>query len=240
MPFHIFLPILVLVFSVAAFGKDLQVIAGQAAVYDAPDGAKVEGLVLQKGKKLVTKEPLQKGFYQLSTKSGRPLFIRASDVKVLGGADINDLEEAKPRDTSGLYGLRISYDLGFSSGSSGNSSYSEGALGFNFFFARYFSLREAVFARFAAGVDNIYGLDSSVRGILHWQTSGFGASAFAGPGFRFVNKGKDVPFAEAGLTLQLAGIQVGGGMKTFFTKWRDANASNDTQYFIILAGGGSL
>lgn len=136
--------------------------------------------------------------------------------------------------------FRLTFDLGLSVGSVNNKSYTEFNLGLNTYFTSYFAWRNAVFARFASGVDNIYGLDSSVRGIFSTDLGALGFTAFAGPGYRFASRGGNVPFAEGGLVFKLPMITLGGGIKAFFNKMVDSNSENDTQYFIILSGGGSL
>lgn len=135
---------------------------------------------------------------------------------------------------------RVTYDLGVSAGSYGEHSYTELNLGLNLFFSEYVSWRNALFGRFVSGDDSFYGLDSSVRGTYDLRGDVGGFTAFAGPGYRFASQGKSVPFAEAGLVLHLGGISLGGGVKSLFNSAIESGAANDTQYFIILAGGGSL
>ncbi|MEK7354823.1 MAG: hypothetical protein AAB250_00140, partial [Bdellovibrionota bacterium] len=91
-----------------------------------------------------------------------------------------------------------------------------------------------------AGADNIYGLDTSLRGIFSVGNAAGGFTAFAGPGWRFVSRGDSPPFAEAGVVVKLGGISLGGGLKTLFNGVVRQGAESDTQYFFILAGGGSL
>lgn len=141
---------------------------------------------------------------------------------------------------SGFSDFRITYDLGASTGSYSNKTYTEINLGVNLYVYPFLAWRNAAFARFLSGANNVYGLDSSVRGILELGGSGLGMTAFAGPGFRFVNEGRNVPFGEAGAVFKLGGLNIGGGVKTLFNKFADSALENDTQYFIILAGGGSL
>lgn len=135
----------------------------------------------------------------------------------------------------------ITYDLGISSGKDTNDvSYSEANIGLNFQ-KNWLAWRNALFGRFATGQENIFGIDSSIRGILEDQTDEtFGYHLFLGPGYRFVTRGTNLPFAEAGLILRLGGISVGAGAKAFFNELVDKNQKNETQYSIILGGGGRL
>lgn len=135
---------------------------------------------------------------------------------------------------------RITYDIGLSAGSVNNVSYTEANLGVNLYFLEYFAWRNAGFSRFITGQDNIYGLDTSLRGIFSAGNSAGGFTAFAGPGWRFVTRGDSPPFAEAGVVVKLAGISLGGGVKSFYNSAIRSGAEDDTQYFIILSGGGSL
>jgi hypothetical protein len=141
----------------------------------------------------------------------------------------------------GFLGIeRITYDLGASTGQFLGRSYTEATLGVNLYFNEYFAWRNAGFARFVQDRENVYGLDSSARGIFSAAGAGLGFTVFGGPGYRFVNRGDHVPFGEAGLVLRAGGVAVGGGVKTLLNSWVRPGAEDDTQYFLILAGGGTL
>lgn len=137
--------------------------------------------------------------------------------------------------------IGITYDLGVSSGKdTADRSYTEANIGLSLQ-KSWLAWRNSLFGRFVTGEENIFGLDSSVRGILEDQTGEtFGYHAFAGPGYRFYTKGQNLPFAEAGLILRLGGISLGGAAKMFFNEMVDKNLENETQYSIILGGGGRL
>ena len=139
---------------------------------------------------------------------------------------------------------RLTFDLGASTGSYSNGasslSYSELNVGLNAFFAHWLDWRNALFARFVSGGTNVFGLDSSVRGILTLGDSELGATLFAGPGWRFANTGDHVPFLEGGAVFNIRGVALGAGVRSFQRSWVGSSLSNDLQYFIILSGGGSL
>jgi hypothetical protein len=135
---------------------------------------------------------------------------------------------------------RITYDLGASGGTYNGNSYSEVDLGVNLYLSRYLAWRNAGFGRFQTGVDNLYGLDTSMRAIADADLGSVGFTAFVGPGFRFVTKGDHVPFVEGGLLFKLGGLAIGGGVKQLAYSWLGGSRVNDTQTFFILAGGGSL
>ncbi len=233
----------------------LQVLTNQVPVFGEPDAMGAVRMRLKKGRKLVAKVETERGFYQLVTKSGQMLFVRTSDVKVLGPktAEEEDLLSgddsggARARTNRGEDGegsaekWRATFDLGISAGSVGKTNYTEGNLGLNLYFTKFLALRNALWGRFSSGLDTTYGLDTSLRGILNMDLGPVGGiTTFAGPGYRFANQGFNVPFAEAGLVLKLVGFAIGGGAKVLMNGWKTKGAENDTQYFIILSGGGSL
>ncbi len=136
---------------------------------------------------------------------------------------------------------RFTYDLGISAGSAGGRSYTEAQLGINTYFDHWLAWRNAGFGRFISDADNIFGVDTSLRGIYSAQAGQLaGATFFGGPGYRFANRMKDVPFVEGGLVLRLASLAIGGGVKVFMNRLVDKNLGSDTQYFLILSGAGSL
>ena len=136
---------------------------------------------------------------------------------------------------------RVTYDIGVSSGTTNDISYTEANLGLNWWFHQSFAWRNSFFGRFQTGVDTVYGVDTSVRGSHTFELSEAShLNVFAGPGWRFANKGGNAPIAEGGVVLRLGGLSIGGGAKAIFHEVVDKNAENDVQYFIILGGGGTL
>lgn len=145
-------------------------------------------------------------------------------------------------DASSGFGLhRVTFDLGVSTGSVNGITYTEANLGLNLYFFQWLAWRNAFFGRFMTGEETLTGVDSSARLILNLDGGALGLTAFAGPGWRFVTKGDaSAPLLEAGLVLRLAGLALGGGMKTIINSAIRSGAPNDTQYFLILSGGGRL
>ncbi len=136
---------------------------------------------------------------------------------------------------------RFTIDLGVSIGSYDDRNYTEASLGLNTYFKDWLIWRNAAFGRFVSEADDIYGLDSSLRAVGRvGRNSNVGLTAFAGPGYRMVNKGDGAPFAEAGAILRLGGFSLGGGAKVLFYGEREGLPNQDTIYFIILAGGATL
>jgi hypothetical protein len=132
------------------------------------------------------------------------------------------------------------FDLGLATGSTNSFSYTEVDLALNLYVNPFIDFRNALFGRFISGSDNIFGLDSSVRGVLNADLEVVGMTAFAGPGIRFPSRGGVAPFAEAGVVFRILGISLGGGAKRIFNSAFSSSGPDETQYFLILAGGGSL
>lgn len=188
---------------------------------------------------IVTEGRPVEGFLKVKTRSGRPVYIRVDDLEPKDvSRDLVHTEEEEPPQSLRDYPI-FTYDLGFSAGSYSGRNYSEFNFGLNTFFRDWIAWRNALFARFVEP-ENIYGLDSSGR--LYWrpEIGPFGFTAFGGPGFRFVSKGSNLPFGEAGLILRLGGFSLGGGVKVLFNSLVDSRLTNDTSYFVILSGGGQL
>lgn len=142
----------------------------------------------------------------------------------------------------------VTYDVSGAQGTYNSVSYTEITLGLNWQIEEWFTWRNSVFSRQGSGLETVQGLDSSAR----FQTSasteggGFGIDAFAGPGLRFASKSNNAVFGEAGLTFRLGGLRLGVGAKVLnYIADREDPAGtklprNDTQYFITIAGGGTL
>lgn len=135
---------------------------------------------------------------------------------------------------------QLTFDIGLSSGTVNEKSYTEANVGFNYRFLDWMAWRNSIFGRFGSDIDSVYGIDTSLRGLASIGDRQMGASAFLGPGYRFVTKGDNVPFVEGGVVLSVGGISVGGGAKALFNSAVRPGAENDSQFFIILAGGGTL
>jgi len=232
----------------------LTVASEQAKIFSEPKlSARVLGQV-KKGKKANAVGKPVNGFYRIKSKSGKELWIQVVDVsssrdltddlfEVPDNKRVNEAEPDSKNNKAQRQGPMFTWDLGFSSGSAGDVNYSEANLGLNYFWKPWLAWRNAAFYRLIdiEGVDNFYGLDSMAR---LYQTFSFaelaGVTLFGGPGYRFVNEGENVPFAEAGAILRIAGLSLGGGFKTFFTEFVEDGAPNDTQVFIVLSGSGAF
>jgi hypothetical protein len=134
----------------------------------------------------------------------------------------------------------LTYDLGASTGQVNDVNYTEVNAGLNYHFMDYVAWRNALFGRFMTGQDSIYGIDTSIRGEVSFGDRQLGLSAFIGPGYRFVSKGDNAPFAEGGVILKAAGLMIGAGAKAIFNSVVHTGAEDDRQIFLILGGGGSI
>lgn len=135
---------------------------------------------------------------------------------------------------------RFTFDIGASTGKVGSETYTEANLGLNYYAESWLAWRNALFGRFQTAQQNVYGLDTSLRAIAEFGDYQTGLTAFIGPGYRFASGIDSSPFAEEGLVFHLGGLSVGGGAKQVFNSLAHPNHVDDTQYFLILAGGGSL
>lgn len=144
-------------------------------------------------------------------------------------------------------GSNWTYDIGASTGSYNGNNYSELHLALNWILSDFWTWRNSAFSRFGSNMTSAFGLDSSARLTLSSVgDSGFGVNFFAGPGYRFSNNENSAAFAEAGLTLKLAGISVGVGYKGLYytNPGQNSDGTNrpkgDSNIFLILAGGGAF
>lgn len=140
----------------------------------------------------------------------------------------------------------LSYDLSGASGTRYGETYSEIHLGLNYYPNKFFNWRNSIFSQFGSEIDPIYGLDSA--GLLNWsqynQKRTLGIELYAGPGVRIATEKANAGFGKAGVTFAVGGLRIGGGIQSFhyFEERSDKQGrllpENETQYFIILSGGG--
>lgn len=142
----------------------------------------------------------------------------------------------------------FTYDVSASSGTENNNTYSEVKLNLNWYLTDWLNWRNGVFSRFGSNVQSVSGLDSSLLAAYEVQNESrtLGFQAFVGPGVRLASANNSAATAEAGVIFTLGGIRIGGGAKylSYFKTREDQNnialPKDETQYFIVLAGGGSL
>lgn len=142
----------------------------------------------------------------------------------------------------------FSYDLSASSGSENDKTYSEVKLGLNWFLSDWLNWRNAVLSRFGSNIQSVNGLDSSLLATFDAQndTDTLGVQAFVGPGVRLASADNTAATATAGVIFTLGGLRLGGGAQylSYFKTRQDTEGlalpKNETQYFIVLAGGGSF
>lgn len=142
----------------------------------------------------------------------------------------------------------FTYDVSASTGSENEASYSELKLNLNWYLTDWLNWRNGIFTRFGSNVESISGLDSSLLAVYEANSEGggLGMRAFVGPGVRVASKDHSAATAEAGVIFRLGGLQLGGGAKylSYFKAREDLNQQalpkSETQYFIVLAGGGSF
>ena len=152
-------------------------------------------------------------------------------------AEAQTQEEPK---TSILKG--ITYDFNVGSRFVGDSISIEAALGFNFYFLKWLSLREAVFYH-QLGSQNSLGLDSSLEGSYTIGNDIFRFTPSLGAGYRIETIRMGTPFAEGGISLHLGrGISFSISAKRLFYSLIDKSQDDETIISIggNLAGGGRI
>jgi hypothetical protein len=142
----------------------------------------------------------------------------------------------------------FTYDVSASTGTENGNSYSELKLNLNWYLTDWLNWRNGIFTRFGSNVQSVNGLDSSLLASydLKNDSGTLGFQAFAGPGVRIASADNNAATAEAGVIFTLGGIRIGGGAKylSYFKTREDQNnvalPKDETQFFIVLAGGGSF
>ncbi len=140
------------------------------------------------------------------------------------------------------------YDISASRGIENSNTYSELKLNLNWYLTDWLNWKNGIFTRFGSNIQGVSGLDSAVLAIFDASTEdkSLGFQAFAGPGLRFASADNNAATAEAGIILKLGGISLGGGAKylSYFKTREDLMGiglpKDETQYFIVLSGGGSF
>jgi hypothetical protein len=216
-----------------AQADSLTVSVDKAAILAAPnEDAKIVSY-LARGKSLESAGKPKNGFYQLKTKSGRRVFIKASDVEVGEGSIDADLVSEEASHKSKDF-RRFRLDGGGSVGSSNQGSFYEINLGISYYVTEWLIWRNAPFFRFQSGAPNSFGLDTSVRGQYSPPIAAeFSPTLMMGAGFRFINTGSHAPFAEAGLGLRVSDIQIQLGVKYIAGKLLHADVEDE----VIFNGG---
>lgn len=147
-----------------------------------------------------------------------------------------------------VFASDLQYDVSAGSGRYNDVSYAEITGGLNWLVSDWWTWRNAIFHRFGSDVDSVTGLDTSLRLGNAFATKGgtFGIDFYAGPGLRFASSNANAIFGEAGVGFKLAGIYLGLGMKSLYYTQTRVNSlgtelsKNDTQIYLVLAGGGSF
>jgi hypothetical protein len=142
----------------------------------------------------------------------------------------------------------MSYDVSGAVGSYYGEPYTQLTLGLNWYLSEHMNWRNSVFTQFGSKLNTTYGLDSAALFGTEFYNSGHtaGLEIFAGPGVRVASENSSAATATAGLTVQLAGIRIGGGatyLNYFETRHNTDDVAlpkDETQYFITISGGGSF
>lgn len=230
-----------LLFTSGAFAEVMTVVGEKATIYSKPDESSPAKGVVKSGKSVRTFS--QSGdFFEVKLKSGQSGWIKVSDLQA---KEIEvEGEDSRPKKEDDF--KRWALQFGVSSGSSNGKNYTEVNLGVGYYFFRWLEWQNSAFASLDR-TTNVYGLDSSLRGVLNTDLGGIAhIHAFAGPGYRFASDALyNTVFAEAGLITSVSGFSLGGGVRQFYyaLKGKDSTGKdyqNESQYFIILSGSASF
>ncbi|AHI06731.1 hypothetical protein BDW_11155 [Bdellovibrio bacteriovorus W] len=142
----------------------------------------------------------------------------------------------------------VTYDVSGTSGTQEGKTYSEAHLGLNWHVSDWFNWRNSVFSRFGTDFPTVYGLDTEALFKLeaYTQKRNLGVEFYIGPGARIASEQYNAGFGKAGITFQLAGIRIGGGVQALhYLEDRFDNEGNllkqdEVQTFITLSGGGTF
>jgi hypothetical protein len=140
---------------------------------------------------------------------------------------------------SGGSSSQLSYDIGLVSGRVGNQNYTEAHFGLNYWLMDWLNWRNSVFGRFAN--ETAFGLDTTARYQQNIPlTSATSLTMFAGGGYRFVSAGRSAPLIEAGIMANLGAVSIGVTARSILNSVSNSGSTNDTQYMLVLSGGGTL
>lgn len=143
---------------------------------------------------------------------------------------------------------QFTYDLSASSGTTNGNNYSEVNLGLNWYLTEWLNWRNSIFSRFGSNIKSVSGLDSSILAGTQVFSDDrmFGVQAYIGPGVRLASEKNTAATADAGVIFTLAGLRLGVGAKAlqYFETRQDSSGGNlpksESQYYIVLAGGGGF
>lgn len=143
---------------------------------------------------------------------------------------------------------QFTYDLSASSGTTNGNNYSEVNLGLNWYLTEWLNWRNSIFSRFGSNIKSVSGLDSSILAGTQVFSDDrmFGVQAYIGPGVRLASEKNTAATADAGVIFTLAGLKLGVGAKAlqYFETREDSSGGSlpksESQYYIVLAGGGGF
>jgi hypothetical protein len=228
-----------------AASQDLTVTTSGASVYAESNDSSQVLMNAKQGQRFRTEGTRENGYVRLVTKSGRPLWIRESDVQAAGYSAADDIAPAQMRAQKGTAESpsfkRFSIDIGGSSNFSGTSGAYEANLGINFFILEWLVFRNAPFYRMQTGLSAQYGLDSSLQGRYSVQViEGVTPNVQLGAGYRLINSGTSAPFFEGGAGINVKGLQVGATAKLLLNSAVANGASNEVLYSVNFSGSTGL
>lgn len=220
--------------------KDLEVTESGAVIYAEPSAQSPVVTKVKVGQRLQALAE-KSGFYQLKTKSGKPMWVSTRQVQAVQDpiADLETGETKSRRTAAQVHYPRFTFDVSGAAGANNFGSFYELQGGVNMFFNPWLVWRNAPFYRFF-GAYSALGLDSSVRAQTSFPAGDFTPTLMAGAGYRFVTFGTSAPFLEAGLGVRTGGLNLNLGAKYLFNTLVDSASPNQFLYSVGVSAGGSF
>jgi len=224
---------------------DLSVIHNDTPLFSSPDSSAAPAGKLKMGQRVRSESDADGDLYKLKTKSGKPLWIRASDVKASGYSAENDVETGSSKhqksESKNDSFTRLTYDVGGSTGNSGGASFYEMHLGIDYYILQWLVWRNAPFYRLPSHSTASFGLDSSLEGHYALDLApDFKPSLQGGAGYRITNIHENAPFLEGGMGLHIKGLSINASVKYIMHSVVTKGDANEKIYTIGFSGGGSL
>jgi hypothetical protein len=237
--------IAVFLFASPLFGADaltdIEVLEPNTPIYAEPSPTSKVITKVKQGQRLqATSE--KAGYYQLKTKSGKPMWIATPKVKQVDdpAADLETSQAPKfPSRRAAVHYPRFSFDVSGAAGSNTFGSFYELQGGVNMYFNAWFVWRNAPFYRFF-GNYSAFGWDTSLRAQAALPTESITPTLWAGAGYRFITLGTSAPFVEAGVGIHTGNLNFSVGGKYLFNTFIDSTSQNQFLYSVGISGGGSF
>lgn len=232
----------IFVMPLKGFSRDFRV-TETTSVYAKPSTSSPVLGKIKKDKKIRVRGTQNNGFYMVPLKNGKSVYIPVASVEPYTVKNLSNDVDASNASQSTRKG-RFYFDIGASAGqttvNSVSTSYTQITLGVDYFFMDWLSWRNEVFGRFISGNDPLYGVDSSARAHYDIMLDQFKVGVYGGPGYRFVTRGTNAPFALAGVQVRAFNVNLSAQVQKTFYSWANKDYEDATEMRFGLFGSGSF